>query len=132
MEDPYLSDVACCARLLEEYEKHGIIVACDFDSTIHDWHKIGFTYPKIIHLLQKCNKYNIKIVINTCNTNEQYVQDYCLANGIYIAGINVNLLDMFKDCKKVYANILLDDRAGLASAYLYLSYLIDTLERKHD
>ena len=125
MEDPYLNYVYCYDRLLHEYELYkSLIIAVDFDDTIYDFHKKGHTYKNVIDLLKECSRRGFKIIILTDNSNHKLIEMYCNQIGIHIEGINKNVIDKFDDCGKIYYNILLDDRAGLPSAYFLLNKLI--------
>lgn len=130
MKDYYLSDIACYNRLLKEYEKYKtLIVAVDFDGTINDFHNEGLTFEGITNLLKECNKLGLRLVIYSANTDEKFILKKCSELGIEIEGVNVQLLDEFKYSKKLYYNILLDDRAGLSSAFNVLSRLVKEVSK---
>lgn len=140
MKDPFLRQRITYKRLLSEYRKHKqLIVAVDFDNTVFDYHEKGFTFPKIIKLLKKCNKHNFKLVVFSGSAAERHqaIQTHLANAGVHISGINTDVIDWHPKKEldwtrsKIYYNILLDDRAGLASAYKTLKKVMNKIDRKH-
>lgn len=140
MNDPFLDENLCYERLKENYNKYGsLLVAADFDETIFDYHKKSFAFPALIQLLKDCNKVKFPITIFTASPLERHpeIQEYCNTIGVEIVAINENTVDWMKDGldrskAKIYFSILLDDKAGLPSAYRILRKLIDEIsEEKH-
>ena len=109
-------------RLFKEWQQHGkAVIAVDFDSTIYPWHTIDNKedMDRVISLLQVASNTGAFIVINTCSVPERYeeIQKHCEKLRIPIDGINTNPIDLpYGKHGKVYANIYLDDRAGLTEA----------------
>lgn len=109
-------------RLIKEWRQHGkIIIACDYDSTISYWDTIENTedIERTINLLQIAHETGAYIVIFTACKQERFedIQKYCEEKRIPISGINVNPVQtLYGNGQKVYANIFLDDRAGLKEA----------------
>ncbi len=109
-------------RLIKEWKEHGkIIIACDYDSTISYWATIENTEDinRTINLLQLAHETGAYIVIFTACKQERFedIQKHCEEKRIPISGINVNPVQtMYGNGQKVYANIFLDDRAGLNEA----------------
>lgn len=109
-------------RLYKEWQQHGkIVIAVDYDSTIAPWPTIDNTddIKKVISLLQVAHNTGAYIVINTCSNPNRYeeIQKHCDSLKIPINGINSNPIDLpYGNHGKVYANIYLDDRAGLLEA----------------
>lgn len=129
--DPYLEIDFCVDRLVTEWQKHGkLIIALDFDNTIYDYHNLGFTFPKLINLVKRCKKeFNFYIVIFTACAPDSFkdITKKCLDLDIEIDSINKNPVKLpFGHHGKIYYNILLDDRAGLGSAF---EILWKTLEK---
>jgi hypothetical protein len=126
IDDPYFSHEYSVERLLAVYNKHKtIIIALDFDETFYDCHKKEYTFSKVISLIKECNELNFTIIIFTASKVGRYplMLDYCNQIGIKIDGINVNpsgLPEGMGTNGKIYYNLLLDDKAGLYSAYLIL------------
>ncbi len=125
MSDPYLNQKNAVERLLKEYRKHPrLIVAVDFDDTVFDYHGGGENHEKVLQLLRDCKKHNFYIVVWTASDPSRFdeMKLFLSDRGIKIDSINENPIPLpFGNHKKIYYNILLDDRAGLKSA-------VDTLE----
>lgn len=127
--DPYLDHQQVVARLLNEYHKHGTLcIGFDFDNTIYDYHKTNTIYPALIQLLQRASAANFTMCVYTCNKNLQLVSDYCTANNIRIDYINSSSVTFVSKPHKPYFNLLLDDRAGLQSAFAALTNVLDILD----
>ena len=117
--DYYLEQSNCTKRLIDEWIKyHGLIIALDFDNTVFDFHGDGQTYNDVISLIKECKQYGCKVVIFAAREKEDYdfIRSHCKSIGIEIDAINENINVNF-NTRKIYYNILLDDRAGLPSAY---------------
>lgn len=137
--DPFIYVDNCTKRLEKDYEKHkSIVVACDFDNTIFDFHERGFEFPQVVEVLQKCNALGFKVVIFSASPKERYsqIESHCAALGIKIDGINCDVVEWrgtnnldFTD-SKIFFNILLDDRAGLGHALFTLNSLVTKIEHK--
>jgi len=136
INDPFLDNTRAYLRLLEEYNRHkSLVIAVDMDNTLFDYHSKGYKFPALIKLLQDCNKIGFKIVIFSGSAKERhpFIREYCEKIGVKISGINQDVIDWHKDksldwsSSKIYYNIFLDDRAGLASAYEVLRGLVDTI-----
>jgi hypothetical protein len=125
MSDPYLKEKNAVERLLKEYRKHPrLIVAVDFDDTVFDYHGGGDNHERVLQLLRECKKHNFYIVVWTASDPSRFdeMKLFLSDRGIKIDSINENPIPLpFGNHKKIYYNILLDDRAGLRSA-------VDTLE----
>lgn len=110
-------------RLLEEWKQHGkIIIAVDFDDTISIY-RSDFNKPDIertIDLLKRVYLTGAYIVVFTACNIDRYedIQEYCEKLQIPISAINKTPIDLpyGKNGAKIYANIFLDDRAGLTEA----------------
>jgi hypothetical protein len=108
---PYLE------RLEEEWKLHGkIIIACDFDDTISPWKLKGFDPKRTIEVLKIAKQTGAYIVIFTACNIERYdeIRKYCSDAGLEIDAINETPIDLpYGKNGKIYANIFIDDRAGL-------------------
>lgn len=137
--DPFISNKNVYKRLVSEHKKHAgqLIVALDYDNTIYDYHSKGYTFGKLTRLIQDCNKVGYKIVIFSGSAQERHleIREFCNTIGIKVDGINTNLIDWHPDkalnwsTSKIYYNILLDDRAGLKSAYKVLRKLVSKVQK---
>lgn len=129
--DYFLDDQKCINRLLEEYEKYGsIIVAYDFDNTVFDYYNKGYTYPLVIRLLRQCKELGFHLTVFTSCNDDRFpeIRKYLTENNIPFDGINETPDFIPFKGRKVYYNILLDDRAGLTSAYNQLVSVIYTIK----
>lgn len=129
-QDFYLDDQNCINRLFEEWKKYNnIIVAYDLDNTILDYYKIGNSCKNVIELLRKCKALGFTLILFTsCNDDRMpEIRQYLIDNNIPCDMINEtpNFIPFLG--RKIYYNILLDDRAGLSSAYNILSAVIDKI-----
>lgn len=120
----------CALRLVKDFKAHNnLIVAFDFDNTIFDYHNNGGDYSEVISLLKECSDLGFTMILFTSNdspTKLEWMVEYCLHYGIRVDYINESPV---MDTLKPYYNILLDDRAGLESAYNSLEDAIDTIKR---
>lgn len=130
--DFYLNEQNVYNRLEKEYKQFGkIIIAYDFDDTVHDFHKLGHKYDEIINLLKRWKEYAYFIVY-TASKEERYnsIKEYLNSYNIPFDEINENIkLKNIPQGKKLYYNILLDDRAGLKESYEVLKKLINKIEK---
>ena len=118
--DFFLDDKNCVDRLFDEWKKYGsLIVAYDYDNTVFDFYNKGYKYPKVIELLQECKKMGFHLTVFTSCNDERFpeIEKYLQENNIPFDGINETPDFIPFKGRKVYFNILLDDRAGLSSAY---------------
>lgn len=118
--DPFLSDENCIARLYDEWKKYGsLIVAYDYDNTVFDYHGKGEIYDDIIELLRECRKMGFHLTVFTSCNDDRFpeITDFLNRNHIPFDAINETPDFIPFKGRKVYFNILLDDRAGLKSAY---------------
>ncbi len=125
--DPYLIENSSYKRLKDEYLKYGkLIIAFDFDNTVYDYHKKGDTFNNVINLLRKLKDYAYLIVF-TNSPPERYseIENYLKEQDIPYNGINENAPSIKAEGRKIYYNVLLDDRAGLLQVYNELSRLYD-------
>lgn len=125
MEDIYLIDENVTNRLVTEWKKYGkIIVAVDFDETVFDFHGAGHTYDAVLELIRRCQKIGCYTMILTANDDpkrHEFIKEYLAEKGINVDTINDNLPHVPFRTRKPFYNVLLDDRAGLSSAYNTLS-----------
>lgn len=129
--DPYLYDTYVIERLRKEYHKYqSLIIAVDFDGTLYDFHGEGFKFPKITELLRLAKKFGCYVYIFTAFPDEDKVRKYCIDNNIPFDAINDSPIKEGMGDKKPYYNILLDDRAGLYSAYRNLLYVLQEIQNK--
>ena len=71
--DPYTDTRICVERLLAEYAVHKkLIIACDFDDTVFDFHKQGNRYDAVINALRYCRNLGFHIVLFTGTHFDQW------------------------------------------------------------
>ena len=119
-------------RLIDEYEKHqNIIIGVDFDDTINDTFNRGHVnIPELVSMLKDLQTtFNCTLCVWTANINEELVRTTWANLGLTIDYYNESPLKLFNPAKP-YFNILLDDRAGLDSAFITLSNLYNYLLKK--
>ena len=125
MIDEYLIPNASFLRLYDEYKKYGkLVVAYDFDNTVYDFHKKGNTYTQVIELLQSLSAARCYMICFTANSDKVFIESYL--RQYYIPFDSVNENPPFFKCeeRKIYYNVLLDDRAGLVQVYQELTLLL--------
>jgi len=131
--DKYLQPYSAFERLRAEYKKHGsLIVAVDFDDTLYDFHKSGATYYRVIELVRELKKIGCYIIIWTGNEDTSFIRRYCDKEGIYYDSINEDAPYIKNTARKVYANVYIDDRAGLSQVYSDLTRLVNEVKYKDE
>jgi thiol-disulfide isomerase/thioredoxin len=117
---PYLE------RLENEWRQHGkIIIACDYDDTISHWKLKDYDPSRTIEILKIAKQTGAYIVIFTaCNPlRYEEIKSYCASIGLEIDSINETPIDLpYGKDKKIYANIFIDDRAGLNESLNILEF----------
>ena len=110
---------AVLQRLITEWQTHGkIVLAVDFDDTLHPW-KFKELNPNVVPLVKEAQTLGCYTVIWTACDESRYpkIHSVCSSLGIKVDGINVVPLDLpYGKGRKIYYNLLLDDRAGLNEA----------------
>ena len=104
-------------RLESEWEEHGkIIIGLDFDDTIFPWKMDDFDFDSVIRTLKMAKETGAYIVIFTASKVERYpeIMKFCESKDIEIDGINEPPIETeYGGLGKMFANIYIDDRAGL-------------------
>lgn len=117
---PYLE------RLEEEWKQYGkIIIAVDYDDTISPWKLRGFDPKQTIEVLKVAQQTGAWIVIFTACKPDRHpeIMQYCAEIGIKVDAINKTPIDLpYGNDSKIYANIFIDDRAGLNEALQILEF----------
>lgn len=131
--DFYLDEENVISRLINEWEKYdSLVIAYDFDNTVYDYHNQGHTYSNVIDLLREAKEVGMHLIVYTASPEEKYsfIKEYLIKNKIPFDTINENPQFVPETNKsKIYFNLLLDDRAGLAAAYSYLKYVINYIKK---
>lgn len=104
-------------RLESEWIQHGkIIIGIDFDDTISPWRMSDFDFDSVIKTLKVAKETGAYLVIFTACNEERYSEiiTYCQSKGLEIDRINETPIELqYGNKSKIYANIFIDDRAGL-------------------
>lgn len=132
--DFYLDDQNVINRLVEEWRKYNnLVIAYDFDNTVYDYHNQGHRYDDVIELLRECKDFGAHLVVFTANDEDKHppIIEFLRANNIPFDAINENPSFVpVQSSKKIYFNILLDDRAGLSSSYYCLKEALETMKKE--
>jgi len=133
--DKYLQPNSAYERLWAEYNKYGsLIVAVDYDDTLFDFHGTGESYEMVHQLVRDLHSIGCKIIIWSGSENINDMDIYLTDNNIPWDLINENLQingnwASGKDSRKVYANVYIDDRAGILQVYNDLTRLIKEVKQ---
>lgn len=129
---PYLE------RFVKEWRQHGkVIIGVDFDNTISPY----FTFDnaddikRVIDVLKLAKSVGAFIVIFTACNNDRYehIKQYCQKIGLNIDSINQNPIELpYGKNGKIYANIFIDDRAGLNEALNILEFSAYIIRGSHN
>ena len=101
------------------------IIAIDFDGTIcedkfPDYGKLRDGAKDAIIALYA--EPDVAIIINTCRHDEWGVMDYLFRKNIPFGMVNENhrgLIDLYGDCRKIAANVYVDDHNVFAERYTW-------------
>ncbi len=137
MKHYFLTEGSLTKELLKALEKNGrLIIAYDFDNTIHPSGKITREgAQEIIDLLNKWRDH-ATFLCYTANVDIMKVYKYIISNNVPCDAVNENplvTLNLYghygysKETKKPYANIYLDDKAGLREAFFALEEVWETV-----
>ncbi len=117
--DEYLDTEKSYNRLRKEFNAHKrLIIAYDLDSTVFDYHHTNASYEMVKDLIRKYRKYAYFIVF-TSSEPDRYDEIKAILKKENLPYDSINDDAPFIPFKgrKVYYNILLDDRAGLNQTY---------------
>lgn len=107
-------------RLRKEWEQYGkIIIAVDFDDTISPWKWSKEELQDTINVIKEAQSVGAYVAIFTACSPDRYkeISEYASSLGIRVDSINQNPIEVpYGNNNKIYANIFLDDRAGLEEA----------------
>ena len=108
-------------RLIAEWKQYGsIIIAFGYDDTVHPWRLNDVKYcDKVIKLIIDCKLAGAYTVCNTPCHQDRFpeIRQYLLNKGLKIDTINENPIELpYGNNARPYANIILDNRAGLSEA----------------
>jgi hypothetical protein len=127
----YMCEHNVVNRLVKEWQEHGkLIVAYDFDNTVFDYHGEGHDYTRVVNLIRECKKLGAYLIVFTAAEEERHEQlaRFLKDEDIPFDSINENMPGLPFKGRKIYYNILLDDRAGLESACYALQDAVDIMK----
>lgn len=120
-------------KLFRNYKEHGtLIVAFDYDDTIYPYSD-DYTqrqYEKRWEILRECKDLDFYLILYTCNGQDRYeeMMEFMDKNNIPYDAINQNHPDFgYEVGRKIFYNILLDDKAGLDEALKNLCHVINVI-----
>lgn len=128
-------------RLVREWEKHGgLILAVDFDDTLYPYSMEDREgYAARFDLLRRCQEAGCRVIVWTASDPKRYtmIKEYVEERGVRVDGMNQNPGGLpFGNWGKIYANLYLDDRAGLHEAQTTLEEALrlhkDNQARRHE
>lgn len=113
-------------RLYQEWKQHGkVIIGVDFDDTLRPWkfksEEDIIEIEKTIQILRIAHETGAYITIFTACNRDRYeeIQKYCEEIKLPIDTINITPFEIpegWGKNGKIYANIFIDDRAGIVEA----------------
>lgn len=127
--DPFMNRERVKDRLRKEFEKYGkLIIAYDFDYTVHNYHDEGYSYEFVSELLRGWRPYADLIVFSASPESRfKYIKDYLESKNIPFDTINSEIIK--RDyTRKIYYNVFLDDRAGLGETAEILFELLNEIK----
>lgn len=115
-------------------EKPDDIIAVDFDGTLAEnaWPGIGRPIEPVIEYIKRRKAKGARIILWTNRVGEKLDEAiaWCAERGIVFDAVNANLPDIIEafggDCRKIFANEYLDDRAVLPSQMMWKEYHHET------
>ena len=130
VNDPFMNRERVKDRLRNEFKKYGkLIIAYDFDYTVHNFHDEGYSYEFVSNLLRRWRPYaNFIVFTASPESRFQYIKDYLNNREIPFDAINEEVIQRGYT-RKIYYNVFLDDRAGLGETAEILFELIEEIEK---
>ena len=129
--DRFLKPNSGYYRLWSEYHRHnGLIVACDFDNTLYDYHQTGESFDMVRQLIRDLYALNCYIIIWTGNKDESFVTSFLDSVNVPFHSINKDAPMQKKYGRKINADVFVDDRAGLIQVYEDLTRLVNEIKSK--
>ena len=130
VNDPFMNRERVKDRLRSEFRRYGkLIIAYDFDYTVHNFHDEGYSYEFVSDLLRRWRPYaNFIVFTASPESRFQYIKDYLNDREIPFDAINEEVIQRGYT-RKIYYNVFLDDRAGLGETAEILFELIEEIEK---
>lgn len=131
MKDRYTNTLQIKDKLVSDWMAHGsLIVAYDFDNTVFDYHNTGDTYPEVEKQLIRLGHMGCYMICFTSCNPDRYpqIKQYLRERGIPCHGINIDSEKVPFKGRKIYFNVLYDDRAGLGQVVEVMDEVIQEVE----
>ena len=128
-QDPFMNREIVKDRLRNEYKKYGqLIIAYDFDYTVHSYREETWTYEFVMNLLREWRPY-AKFVVFTASpiTRYAYIKTYLKTHNLPFDKVNEEVFERQRS-RKIYYNVFLDDRAGLGETAEILTELLNEIK----
>lgn len=128
-QDPFMNREIVKDRLRNEYKKYGqLIIAYDFDYTVHSYREETWTYEFVMNLLREWRPY-AKFVVFTASpiTRYAYIKTYLKTHNLPYDKVNEEVFERQRS-RKIYYNVFLDDRAGLGETAEILTELLNEIK----
>ena len=128
-QDPFMNREIVKDRLRNEYKKYGqLIIAYDFDYTVHSYREETWTYEFVMTLLREWRPY-AKFVVFTASpiTRYAYIKTYLKTHNLPYDKVNEEVFERQRS-RKIYYNVFLDDRAGLGETAEILTELLNEIK----
>ena len=128
-QDPFMNREIVKDRLRNEYNKYGqLIIAYDFDYTVHSYREETWTYEFVMTLLREWRPY-AKFVVFTASpiTRYAYIKTYLKTHNLPYDKVNEEVFERQRS-RKIYYNVFLDDRAGLGETAEILTELLNEIK----
>ena len=128
-QDPFMNREIVKDRLRNEYKKYGqLIIAYDFDYTVHSYREETWTYEFVMNLLREWRPY-AKFVVFTASpiTRYAYIKTYLKTHNLPYDKVNEEVFERQRS-RKIYYNVFLDDRAGLGETSEILTELLNEIK----
>lgn len=127
-------------KLLKAVSEHGsIIIGYDFDDTVHVTSSFSKSYVEDVRAtLRALNKTEVcRFILITCREADNgsgqdmaYVEKFLYDHKLPYNAINKNLpWGIMDDPRKIYCNIMIDDKCGLPLSLLILKEFINKLNK---
>jgi len=131
--DTFFNDSALLEKLKVHYHNYGkIIVAYDYDDTIAPTY-MSKCCDDVVALIKELKPYAV-FICYTSNHYPEKVKQYIKDNDIPCDAFNENvdyMMEKYGHMRKVYFNILLDDKAGLGQAYRILKTFLEWVKTEN-
>ena len=118
------------AKLIKGYRENGnIIIAYDFDDTVSPYSEFSTDYTsKVRTLIKRANDTGkFRFILWTCRERDRLeeAKNFCVIHDLPFEEVNRNLQDLpFANYRKVYCNLILDDKCGLPMILIILVVVI--------